>query len=269
MMRKLFACLALALWVSLALAQSQPTAESSTATKPTVPLKPVIFVPAGATLLTELQLTKDDLLPVVAQVFGYFSLQHSGGQVIQGEQLRDLITGMESLWLVEYDFRQKGATPADLIQMNQSLLEAQGWRRIFWNRSSDGNRETMVMVEPPRKGLFVFTARLNANSGSIRVVAIRTQGEIDVGTTLWLLTTFLMRPEAPAQRRRQQRLQVVEKKRPRSNRHQKNPHQKNRQIKERNNRVMTPARVRTKRATSQQRGKRQRGEEGWALRSLW
>jgi hypothetical protein len=56
----------------------------------------------------------------------------------------------------------------------------------------------MVMVEPPRKGLFVFTARLNANSGSIRVVAIRTQGEIDVGTTLWLLTTFLMRPEAPA-----------------------------------------------------------------------
>jgi len=198
MMRKLFACLALALWVSLALAQSQPTAESSTATKPTVPLKPVIFVPTGATLLTELQLTKDDLLPVVAQVFGYFSLQHSGGQVIQGEQLRDLITGMESLWLVEYDFRQKGATPADLIQMNQSLLEAQGWRRIFWNRSSDGNRETMVMVEPPRKGLFVFTARLNANSGSIRVVAIRTQGEIDVGTTLWLLTTFLMRPEAPA-----------------------------------------------------------------------
>ncbi len=198
MMRKLFACLALALWVSIALAQSQPTAESSTATKLTVPLKPVIFVPAGATLLTELQLTKDDLLPVVAQVFSYFSLQHSGGQVIQGEQLRDLITGMESLWLVEYDFRQKGATPADLIQMNQSLMEAQGWRRIFWNRSSDGNRETMVMVEPPRKGLFVFTARLNANSGNIRVVAIRTQGEIDVGTTLWLLTTFLMRPEAPA-----------------------------------------------------------------------
>ncbi|MFA0783982.1 MAG: hypothetical protein YYHSYBAR_002373 [Candidatus Fervidibacter sacchari] len=198
MMRNVLTCLALVFSVSLAFAQLQPAAESSTATKPTVPLKPVIFVPAGATLLTELQLTKDDLLPVVAQVFGYFSLQHSGGQVIQGEQLRDLITGMESLWLVEYDFRQKGATPADLIQMNQSLLEAQGWRRIFWNRSSDGKRETMVMVEPPRKGLFVFTARLNANSESIRVVAIRTQGEIDVGTTLWLLTTFLMRPEAPA-----------------------------------------------------------------------
>ena len=198
MMRKLFVCLVFVSLVSFAFAQSQPTAESSTATKPTVPLKPVIFVPAGATLLTELQLTKDDLLPVVAQVFSYFSLQHSGGQVIQGEQLRDLITSMESLWLVEYDFRQKGATPADLIQMNQSLLEAQGWRRIFWNRSSDGNRETMVMVEPPRKGLFVFMARLNANSGNIRVVAIRTQGEIDVGTTLWLLTTFLMRPEAPA-----------------------------------------------------------------------
>ncbi len=198
MMRNVLVCLVLFFSVSFTFAQLQPTAESSTGTKPTVPLKPVIFVPAGSTLLTELQLTKDDLLPVVAQVFGYFSLQHSGGQVIHGEQLRDLITSMDSLWLVEYDFRQKGATPADLIQMNQGLLEAQGWRRIFWNRSSDGNRETMVMVEPPRKGLFVFLARLNANSGNIRVIAIRTQGEIDVGTTLWLLTTFLMRPEAPA-----------------------------------------------------------------------
>lgn len=195
-MRKLIFGLTVAAFLSLAFAQTQPKPEDSTA-KPISPLKPVIFVPTGATLLTELQLTKDDLLPVVAQVFGYFSLQHSGGQVIQGEQLRDLITGMEAIWLVEYDFRQKGATPADLVQMNQSLLEAQGWRRVFWNRSSDGNRETMVMVEPPRKGLFVFTARRNKNAEIIRVIAIRTQGEVDVGTTLWLLTTFLMKPEVP------------------------------------------------------------------------
>jgi len=198
-MRKSVLSLALVVFVSLAFAQTQPRPEdTTTAAKPTPPLKPIIFVPTGATLLTELQLTKEDLLPVVAQVFGYFSLQHSGGQVIQGEQLRDLITGIESLWLVEYDFRQKGATPGDLVQMNQSLLEAQGWRRVFWNRSSDGSRETMVMVEPPRKGLFVFTARKGKNSENVRVIAIRTQGEIDVGTTLWLLTTFLMRPEAPA-----------------------------------------------------------------------
>ncbi|MER3501632.1 MAG: hypothetical protein IMHGJWDQ_001492 [Candidatus Fervidibacter sp.] len=180
-------------------AQPQPSGEPSQPppTKPPTVLKPVIFVPSGATLLTELQLTKEDLLPVVAQVFAYFSLQHAGGQVIQGEQLRDLITGIEALWLVEYDFRQKGAVPADLVQMNQGLLEAQGWRRVFWNRSTDGYRETMVMVEPPRKGLFVFLARRNMGSESIRVIAIRTQGEVDVGTTLWLLTTFLMRPEAP------------------------------------------------------------------------
>lgn len=189
--------LALAALVSFAFAQTQPKPEE-TAPKPTLPLKPIIFVPSGATLLTELQLTKEDLLPVVAQVFSYFSLQHSGGQVIQGEQLRDLITSMEALWLVEYDFRQRGATPADLVQMNQSLLEAQGWRRIFWNRSSDGSRETMLMVEPPRKGLFAFVARRNKNAENIRVIAIRTQGEVDVGTTLWLLTTFLMKPEAPA-----------------------------------------------------------------------
>ncbi len=182
---------------SFAFAQTQPSPETTT-TKPTPPLKPAIFVPSGATLLTELQLTKEDLLPVVAQVFSYFSLQHSGGQIVQGEQLRDLLTGMEALWLVEYDFRQKGATPADLVQMNQNLLEAQGLRRVFWNRSSDGNRETMVMVEPPRKGLFVFIARKEKNAENIRVIAIRTQGEVDVGTTLWLLTTFLMRPETPA-----------------------------------------------------------------------
>ncbi len=174
------------------------TSEEPSETKPTPPLKPVIFVPSGATLLTELQLTKGDLLPVVAQVFGYFSLQHAGGQVIQGEQLRDLITSLDALWLVEYEFRQKGATPGDLVQLNQSLLEAQGWRRVFWNRSSDGNRETMLMVEPPRKGIFVLIARLNNTTNAIRVVAIRAQGEVDVGTTLWLLTTFLMRPEAPA-----------------------------------------------------------------------
>lgn len=191
MMRKFVVYLTLIVLASgTSLSPLSPT-ESQTADKPT------IFVPAGATLLTELQLTKDDLLPVVAQVFSYFSLQHSGGQFIQGEQLRSLITSMEALWLVEYDYKQKGATPADLVQMNRSLLEAQGWRRIFWNRSGDGNRETVVMVEPPRKGLFVLTARLNSGSGNIRVVAIRTQGEIDVGTTLWLLTTFLMRPEAP------------------------------------------------------------------------
>lgn len=194
-MKKWLLNLTLFCLVTFAFAQNQPTSETTT-TKPL--LKPVIFVPAGATLLTELQLTKDDLLPVVAQVFAYFSLQHSGGQVISGEQLRDLITTLEALWLVEYDFQQKGTTPADLIQMNQSLLEAQGWRRIFWNRSSKGDRETMVMVEPPRKGLFVLTARRNENSGNIRVVAIRTQGEVDVGTTLWLLTTFLMKPEAPS-----------------------------------------------------------------------
>jgi len=197
-MRKLIFALALVVGVSFAFAQTQPKSEDTVTTKPTPPLKPIIFVPSGATLLTELQLTKEDLLPVVAQVFGYFSLQHSGGQIIQGEQLRDLITSMEALWLVEYDFRQKGATPSDLVQMNQSLLEAQGWRRVFWNRNADGNRETMVMVEPPRKGLFAFIARRDKNSENIRVIAIRTQGEVDVGTTLWLLTTFLMRPEAPA-----------------------------------------------------------------------
>lgn len=194
-MRNLLTNLALSFFVAFASGQTQPISETAPAK---TPLKPVIFVPAGATLLTELQLTKEDLLPVVAQVFAYFSLQHSGGQVISGEQMRDLITSLEALWLVEYDFRQKGATPADLVQMNQSLLEAQGWRRVFWNRSGKGDRETMLMVEPPRKGLFVFTARRNEGSGSIRVVAIRTQGEIDVGTTLWLLTTFLMKPEAPA-----------------------------------------------------------------------
>ncbi len=193
-MRNLFVSFVLAFLFTLAVAQNQPSHETS-ATKP--PTKTVIFVPAGAILLTELQLTKDDLLPVVAQVFSYFSLQHSGGQVIPGEQLRDLITSMEALWLVEYDFRQKGSTPADLIQMNQNLLEAQGWRRVFWNRSTSGNRETMVMVEPPRKGLFVFTARLGESSSNIRAIAIRTQGEVDVGTTLWLLTTFLMKPETP------------------------------------------------------------------------
>ncbi|MCS7277982.1 MAG: hypothetical protein NZ531_03945 [Aquificaceae bacterium] len=195
MMSKVLVSFTLAFFIAFAGAQTQPTSESTT-TKP--PLKPIIFVPAGATLLTELQLTKEDLLPVVAQVFAYFSLHHSGGQVISGEQLRDLITSMEALWLVEYDFRQKGATTADLVQMNQSLLEAQGWRRVFWNRSSSGNRETMLMIEPPKKGLFVLTARRNESSGNIRVVAIRTQGEVDIGTTLWLLTTFLMKPEPPA-----------------------------------------------------------------------
>lgn len=198
-MRKPIFALTLFICVSFAFAQIQPKPEdTATTARPTPPLKPIIFVPSGATLLTELQLTKDDLLPVVAQVFSYFSLQHSGGQIIQGEQLRDLITSIEALWLVEYDFRQKGATPADLVQMNQSLLEAQGWRRVFWNRSSDGSRETMLMVEPPRKGLFVFIARRDKNAENIRVIAIRTQGEVDVGTALWLLTTFLMRPEAPA-----------------------------------------------------------------------
>ncbi len=196
-MRNFVLVLVLAVSVSFAFSQTQPRPEDTTTTKPTPPLKPVIFVPSGANLLTELQLTKEDLLPVVAQVFSYFSLQHSGGQFIQGDQLRDLITSMEALWLVEYDFRQKGATPADLLQMNQSLLEAQGWRRVFWNRSNDGNRETMVMVEPPRKGLFVLLARRDKNAENIRVIAIRTQGEVDVGTTLWLLTTFLMRPELP------------------------------------------------------------------------
>lgn len=192
-MKKLVACLTIVVF-----SQSQPASENQPVTQPQPTTRSVIFIPSGSTLLTELRLTKDDLLPVIAQVFGYFSLQHSGGQVIQGEQLQGLIASMEALWLVEYEFRQKGAVPADLVQMNQSLLEAQGWRRVFWNRSSDGKRETMVMVEPPRKGLFVFTARLNQNSGTIRVVAIRTQGEVDVGTTLWLLTTFLMKPEAPA-----------------------------------------------------------------------
>ncbi len=189
---------ALVLGLSLTPLWGQPPREGeSPTTKPSAPLKPVIFVPSGATLLTELQLTKDDLLPVVAQVFNYFSLQHAGGQVIQGEQLRDMITSLDALWLVEYDFRQKGVSPADLVQMNQNLLEAQGLRRVFWNRSSDGVRETMLMVEPPRKGLFILTARLNPNTGAIRVIAIRTQGEVDIGTTLWLLTTFLMRPEPP------------------------------------------------------------------------
>lgn len=197
-MKKFVACLTIVAFSSLVFALSQPVSENQPVAKPQPPTKSVIFIPSGSILLTELQLTKDDLLPVVAQVFGYFSLQHSGGQVIQGEQLRSLIASMETLWLVEYEFRQKGALPADLVQMNQSLLEAQGWRRVFWNRSSDGKRETMVMVEPPRKGLFVFLARLNQSSGTIRVVAIRTQGEVDVGTTLWLLTTFLMKPEAPA-----------------------------------------------------------------------
>ncbi|MGQ9463294.1 MAG: hypothetical protein ACUVRR_09615 [Candidatus Fervidibacter sp.] len=197
-MKKLVACLTIVVFSSFVFAQSQPVSERQTATQPQPPTKSAIFIPSGSTLLTELHLTKDDLLPVIEQVFSYFSLQHSGGQVIQGEQLRGLIASMEALWLVEYEFRQKGAVPADLVQMNQSLLEAQGWRRVFWNRSSDGKRETMVMVEPPRKGLFVFMARLNQNSGATRVIAIRTQGEVDVGMTLWLLTTFLMKPEAPA-----------------------------------------------------------------------
>lgn len=196
-MRNFVFVLVLTVFVSLAFPQTQTKPGDATTTKPTPPLKPVIFVPSGATLLTELQLTREDLLPVVAQVFSYFSLQHSGGQFIQGDQLRDLIMNMEALWLVEYDFRQKGATPSDLLQMNQNLLEAQGWRRVFWNRSGDGNRETMVMVEPTRKGLFVLLARRDKNAENIRVIAVRTQGEIDIGTTLWLLTTFLMKPELP------------------------------------------------------------------------
>ncbi len=156
-----------------------------------------IFVPAGATLLTELQLTKSDLLPVVAQVFAYFTLQHTGGQVVlPGEDLKNLITAMDALWLVEYEVVQRDGVLSDTVKMHQSLMEAQGWQRILLNRSTKGDRETIVMIEPPRSGLFVLTVR--KNDRGVRAIAVRTKGAVDVGTTLWLLMTFLMRPETPA-----------------------------------------------------------------------
>lgn len=167
-------------------------------TPPTTTVKPIksIFVPSGATLITELYLTKEDLLPVVAQVFSYFSLQHASGPVISGDELKNVVTAMDALLVIEYDLAQRGVTVADAIKMHQSLIEAQGWQRVFWNRSTKGDRETLVMIEPPRNGLFAVLARERPQA--LRVIVISTRGQIDVGMVLWLMITFLMRPEQPS-----------------------------------------------------------------------
>jgi hypothetical protein len=51
------------------------------------------------------------------------------------------------------------------------------------------------MIEPPRNGLFVVIARERPQA--LRVMVIRTKGQIDVNLALGLLVTFLMRPEQP------------------------------------------------------------------------
>lgn len=196
-MRWTIVALVVEIFLTVGMAQTEAAKQEQPPTPSTARPIQGIFVPAGATLLTELQLTKSDLLPVIAQVFAYFTLQHTDGRVIlPGDDLKNLITAMDALWLVEYEVSQRDGELADAVKMHQSLMEAQGWQRILLNRSAKGDRETIVMVEPPRNGLFVLTVRKN-NRG-IRAIAIRTKGAIDVGTTLWLLMTFLMRPETPA-----------------------------------------------------------------------
>jgi hypothetical protein len=179
------------LLASVALAQSNQAPSEQPTSKPTQG----IFVPTTATLITELHLTKDDLLPVVAQVLSYFGLQHATGQVLSGEDLKNMVSSLDALWLVEYDITQRGVTVSDAVKMQQGLMEAQGWRRVFWNRSTKGDRETLVMIEPPRNGLFVVIARERPQA--LRVMVIRTKGQIDVNLALGLLVTFLMRPEQP------------------------------------------------------------------------
>ncbi len=179
------------LLTSIALAQPNQAPSEQPTNKPTQG----IFVPTMATLVTELHLTKDDLLPVIAQVLSYFGLQHATGQVLSGEDLKNMVSSLDALWLVEYDISQRGVTIADAVKMQQGLMEAQGWRRVFWNRNTKGTRETLVMIEPPRNGLFVVIARERPQA--LRVMVIRTKGQIDVNLALGLLVTFLMRPEQP------------------------------------------------------------------------
>jgi hypothetical protein len=179
------------LLASVALAQPNQAPSEQPTSKPTQG----IFVPTTATMITELHLTKDDLLPVVAQVLSYFGLQHATGQVLSGEDLKNMVSSLDALWLVEYDISQRGVTVSDAVKMQQGLMEVQGWRRVFWNRSTKGDRETLVMIEPPRNGLFVVIARERPQA--LRVMVIRTKGQIDVNLALGLLVTFLMRPEQP------------------------------------------------------------------------
>lgn len=191
MVRPTFIAVVVCTAVAAVCAQQPATPSEQPAPKPTQG----IFVPTTATLITELHLTKDDLLPVVAQVLSYFGLQHATGQVLSGEDLKNMVSSLDALWLVEYDISQRGVTVSDAIKMQQGLMEAQGWRRVFWNRSSKGNRETLVMIEPPRNGLFVVVARERPQA--LRVMVVRTKGQIDVNLALGLLVTFLMRPEQP------------------------------------------------------------------------
>lgn len=164
-----------------------------------------VIVPTAATLITELHLTKDDLLPLIAQILSYFGLQHATGQVLSGEELRGIVSSLDELWMVEYDIHERNFVVSDAIKFHQSLMEAQGWRRIFWNRRSKGDRETLLMVLPPRDGLFLVIARERTRKAPqgiperkhLRVMVIRTHGVIDVNLALGLLVTFLFRPEQP------------------------------------------------------------------------
>ncbi len=154
---------------------------------------PPVFIPSGTVLLTELQLTRDDLLPLVAQILSNFGIQQSGGRVVSGEEIKGILSAMEALWLVEYEVSQRGVTVADSLKSQQTFMEQQGWKRIFWNRSPRGNREVMLMVEPPRNGLFFVQARESAKT--LRVLVVRTKGMIDAPTAIGLLMTFLVKPE--------------------------------------------------------------------------
>ncbi|MCS7224336.1 MAG: hypothetical protein NZ959_07255 [Armatimonadetes bacterium] len=162
---------------------------------PAPPQKTVqpIFIPPNSNLTTELQLTREDLLPLVAQILSHFGIQQAGGRVIPGEELKGILSALEALWLVEYEITQRGVTVSDALKIQQAFMEQQGWRRIFWNRTSRGNREALLMVDPPRNGLFFVQAR--ESSKALKVLVVRTKGMIDASTAVGILMTFLVKPE--------------------------------------------------------------------------
>lgn len=169
---------------------------------------PEIAIPPGGTLVTEINLSENDLLGVIKQAIPAFTQSAAGatgeiGQLIKNIDLNtfvEAIQGVRHIRAMQFKL-SSGAAPSTILRFYENRLAAEensAWTRTLFDASSPEKGQVMVLTKGGQEYFGVAT-----DTKESRVFVIRTVGSVDMvklaawaGQTAKLISEMKSKKEA-------------------------------------------------------------------------
>jgi len=144
---------------------------------------PEIATPPGGTLVTEVNLSENDILGMIKQAIPAFAQSAAGAPGDLGKFLKnvdlnafaDAISGVKFIRVMQFKLDPKTAPAAVATSYEKEFTQAEGWSRVLYDTSMAPNSVVAVYT---RGGEDFFGVGIDTKAK--RAVAFRTIGFVDI-----------------------------------------------------------------------------------------